>query len=386
MYKDNNPKSEFGNAKPQLALIPSTALIEQAKVHENGANKYGPFNWRGEGNQVSAMVYASAILRHFYTWVEGEDIDSDSKCKILGHIIANCNILIDAEAHGNLIDDRPVNKKVNTDVEKDQREWTAPVPSINGIVELNGICPDTGLPMTQVLSPDLPDFIQSEYYPSKPEWLPHIYQRLMMCIFTKRSESKNLFLGLGAGAMLKALAIQDYTSKNITVDNDPKMIEYFGSHRDLVYMPHLNIIEADAMTYLFSESASFDHIFVDIYSKNGIPFGYCDHSSDRFGVKGFVEQLVIKTGIGTAINIPNVKEINMKYFETELKKYFPSVFVLSLEYVGSAIKGAIVLAHKYPNYYPNLIEHVEHFNATEAEVLAHMEQRVDYRIGVWQPK
>jgi len=256
---------------------------------------------------------------------------------------------------------------------------------INGIVELHGVCPDTGLSVTQVLSPDLPDFIQSEYYPSKPEWLPHIYQRLMMCIFTKRSESKNLFLGLCAGAMLKALAIQDPKSDNIAVDNDRKMIEYFTSK---ILTPvqseswlKVSVIEADAMDYLFKDVESFDHIFVDLYSSvinEALPFMHC--------VVKFVDALSVKTKQGVAINIPNVNDIHIKSFEGRLKQFFPSVFVLSLEYVDSAIRGAIVLAHKDPNYYPNLIEHVEHFNATEAEVLSHMEQRVDYRIGEWQPK
>jgi len=106
-YTDNNPKSQFGNQKLPIAWIPKAGIIEQAKVHKHGGDKYGPYNWRGEGVTVSAMVYASAILRHFYDWLDRRDIDPDSGANHLGHISANCNILLDAMEHGNLIDDRP---------------------------------------------------------------------------------------------------------------------------------------------------------------------------------------------------------------------------------------------------------------------------------------
>ena len=84
------------------------ALEAAAGAHQLGANKYGPWNWRQ--HPVAASVYVNAIMRHIKAWDEVEDIDSESGVSHLGHIMACCGILLDAQANGQLIDDRP---KVN---------------------------------------------------------------------------------------------------------------------------------------------------------------------------------------------------------------------------------------------------------------------------------
>ena len=105
---DGNPKSKHGVLKPSLSLIPLVALEAAAGAHQLGANKYGPWNWRQ--HPVAASVYVNAIMRHIKAWDEVEDIDSESGVSHLGHIMACCGILLDAQANGQLIDDRP---KVN---------------------------------------------------------------------------------------------------------------------------------------------------------------------------------------------------------------------------------------------------------------------------------
>jgi len=101
-----NPKDKIGLAKPQIHLVPPSAIIYFAKAMENGAKKYGPYNWRN--HPVNYTVYLSAMLRHILQLIDGEDIAKDSNTHHLAHIGASAAILLDALATGNLIDDRPL--------------------------------------------------------------------------------------------------------------------------------------------------------------------------------------------------------------------------------------------------------------------------------------
>lgn len=102
---DNNPKTEFGVKKDQLHLIPVPALKLAAAAFAEGARKYGAFNWREK--TVSSSVYQSAALRHLFAWFEGENYDNESGVHHLGHAIACLCIILDAEHHRMLNDDRP---------------------------------------------------------------------------------------------------------------------------------------------------------------------------------------------------------------------------------------------------------------------------------------
>ena len=102
---NTNPKKQYGLMKPQMHLIPPVAAIEEAVVMALGASKYGAYNWTD--NHVDATTYISAIERHLKQWTTGEDRDPESGCSHLGHIRACCGILIDAQAAGTLVDDRP---------------------------------------------------------------------------------------------------------------------------------------------------------------------------------------------------------------------------------------------------------------------------------------
>jgi Domain of unknown function (DUF5664) len=109
MKQSTNPKDRIGRTKPQLHLIPATALLVAAEALTLGAKKYGPFNWRGES--VSASVYVDAIARHLWSYFDGEDVDHESGVSHLGHVIACAAILLDAESQGKLVDDRPAKGK-----------------------------------------------------------------------------------------------------------------------------------------------------------------------------------------------------------------------------------------------------------------------------------
>jgi hypothetical protein len=100
-----NPKDVIGRTKPPLELVPPSFLILTSMAMKLGAKKYGPYNWRHE--KVSAMVYLGAALRHIQSAIDGEEIDHESGVSHIAHASACMAIFLDAQATGNMVDDRP---------------------------------------------------------------------------------------------------------------------------------------------------------------------------------------------------------------------------------------------------------------------------------------
>ena len=100
-----NPKDLFGVRKvPSYSVVPSTSMIYEALGMWNGAERYGPFNWRD--HPVQCMVYIDALERHIKAFVAGQHMDPKSGMPHLGHAKACIGIIIDALETGNLIDNR----------------------------------------------------------------------------------------------------------------------------------------------------------------------------------------------------------------------------------------------------------------------------------------
>jgi hypothetical protein len=104
-----NPKDLLGVEKVSFTKVPAVAIAHCAHAMMDGAGKYGPYNWRDKA--VVANIYIDAALRHLLDWFEGEEEADDSHCHHLGHAMACCAILLDAQETGNLVDNRPVNEK-----------------------------------------------------------------------------------------------------------------------------------------------------------------------------------------------------------------------------------------------------------------------------------
>jgi hypothetical protein len=109
-----DPKKAYGQDKAQLHLLPTSGLVAAAGALSLGGSKYGYWNWRG--TTVAPSTYVGAAMRHLLAWRDGEDIDPESGVSHLGHVMANCAIILDAIEHGTLVDDRP--KKVVDDPER----------------------------------------------------------------------------------------------------------------------------------------------------------------------------------------------------------------------------------------------------------------------------
>jgi hypothetical protein len=101
----NNPKSRASAYKPPLHLVPLAALEACAAAFQHGGCKYGYWDWRGY--TVSAEDYVRATIGHVKAWHEARDTDPESGVSHLGHAMASIAILLDAERHGLLYDDRP---------------------------------------------------------------------------------------------------------------------------------------------------------------------------------------------------------------------------------------------------------------------------------------
>lgn len=105
-YPDNNPKTVLGVSKVPLHLVPPSCKHALAEAFADGANKYGPYNWREK--TVSASIYVAALQRHMDAWWDGEDVATDSGVPHLSHAMACIAIIVDAMSVGKLNDDRPL--------------------------------------------------------------------------------------------------------------------------------------------------------------------------------------------------------------------------------------------------------------------------------------
>ena len=102
--KGTNPKDLIGSDKLPIHLWPTTATAMGCLGLLNGMLKYGRTNWRASG--VRASIYVDAAKRHLDAWFEGEEFDQDDGVPHLAAALACMAIIVDAQAAGNLNDDR----------------------------------------------------------------------------------------------------------------------------------------------------------------------------------------------------------------------------------------------------------------------------------------
>lgn len=100
-----NPKDIVGSTKASITKVSPIAILHCADAMMDGAGKYNPYNWRAK--HVTTMNYLDAAIRHIQAYQEGQRCATDSGAHHLGHAMAGCAIVLDAEAHHCLIDDRP---------------------------------------------------------------------------------------------------------------------------------------------------------------------------------------------------------------------------------------------------------------------------------------
>jgi len=119
-----NPKDLLGMKKVNLHLVPPASILYQALAMEDGAVKYGPYNWRQ--NKVIATIYIDAAQRHLLQWLDGEENASDSGKPHLAHALACIGIIVDALETGNLVDNRPTPGSMSRLIAKFEKKTQAP--------------------------------------------------------------------------------------------------------------------------------------------------------------------------------------------------------------------------------------------------------------------
>lgn len=111
-----NPKDLIGMTKPPLSLVPPCFEIYVAMAMKNGAQKYGPYNWRKE--KILSMEYLNAAKRHIAAFIDGETNAKDSGQHHLAHAAACMAILLDAFLNDCIKDNRPVPGKTAELIER----------------------------------------------------------------------------------------------------------------------------------------------------------------------------------------------------------------------------------------------------------------------------
>lgn len=98
---EGGTKNDTG--KPRLAFIPSNAIFGIGQAFEYGSKKYADWNYK---KGLSATRLSSALLRHLFQWLGGEDLDKESGLSHLYHAGACICMLIDAVERIPALDDR----------------------------------------------------------------------------------------------------------------------------------------------------------------------------------------------------------------------------------------------------------------------------------------
>jgi len=128
-----NPKDIAGAAKPDLSLVPPTALMHIAVAMMSGL-KYGPGNWREI--PVEARSYCAAAMRHIANWLDGEECASDSHVHNLAHAAASLMIVLDAQINGTMEDNRMRPGKASEESER-LRETVAHLAALRAAAEVH---------------------------------------------------------------------------------------------------------------------------------------------------------------------------------------------------------------------------------------------------------
>ena len=100
-----SPKAAtYDDGKPPLACLPLKALREVALVQLYGHKKYGDFYNYKKGMEVSRN--ASCAMRHIADYMDGHDLDTESKRNHLAHAACRLLFILENLADGTAVDDR----------------------------------------------------------------------------------------------------------------------------------------------------------------------------------------------------------------------------------------------------------------------------------------
>jgi len=83
---------KFDNGKPMVSLVEPKFILGVAEILTFGAKKYGTNNWK-EAKPEDIQRYKDALMRHLLSYLDGEEVDTESGKPHLWHITCNTMFL-----------------------------------------------------------------------------------------------------------------------------------------------------------------------------------------------------------------------------------------------------------------------------------------------------
>lgn len=80
----------YNQGKLQWSLVDFDSLEGLVRVLEYGAAKYAPDNWK-KGMPVTQV--SESLMRHLFAFLRGEDVDPESGCRHISHVMCNTMFL-----------------------------------------------------------------------------------------------------------------------------------------------------------------------------------------------------------------------------------------------------------------------------------------------------
>jgi hypothetical protein len=80
----------YNQGKLQWSLVDYDSLEGLVRVLEAGAKKYSRNNWK-KGMPVTQVT--ESLMRHLFAFLRGEDVDPESGCRHISHVMCNTMFL-----------------------------------------------------------------------------------------------------------------------------------------------------------------------------------------------------------------------------------------------------------------------------------------------------
>jgi hypothetical protein len=107
MTKSVDPKQSQAVKKMNFTAVPISLLLHAQPGNQNGADKYGVYNWlKLEDESMSMNTYLNALQRHLLLFRAGQDNTSDTHIHNLDSMISGLAVLRDAMLFNKVKDDR----------------------------------------------------------------------------------------------------------------------------------------------------------------------------------------------------------------------------------------------------------------------------------------
>lgn len=80
----------YNDGKPQWSMVDFDSLEGLVRVLEYGARKYSKNNWK-KGMPVTQVT--ESLMRHLFAFLKGENVDPESGCRHISHVMCNAMFL-----------------------------------------------------------------------------------------------------------------------------------------------------------------------------------------------------------------------------------------------------------------------------------------------------